>query len=181
MTSEMTKKKIRLQVREADEGDLQHIFFSWNSNYSDDSALENKQIITALEGRYREIFKSKFDQVDGTYKIWVAQMDGELVAWQYLMPFENNPVARNFSAEIGIYVNPDYQNEGIGTALVRYAQEHAKRTLLQYICGICDKNNDALLKIATKLGFKVTGEFPPPIKSPETNGSYFLTYLVPSG
>lgn len=180
MTIAVTKKKqIKLRVREAKTDDLHKIFFGWKSSTAEALGMDLEAVTAALETRYREIFKEKFDQVDGTYKIWVAELDEELVAWQYLMPFENNPVARNFSAEISTYVNPEHQGKGIGTALVKYALKHAEHTLLQYVCGFVTKDNSAMLSVADKLGFRTIGKFPAPIKSPEADESFFLVYLVP--
>lgn len=167
-------------IREAHPDDLDHIFFHWLGGVRHALAMELDPLLDAMEERYMESFRNKFGEVGCIFKIWVAvDGRGDVIGWEYLMPFENNPAVRHLTAEFSIYLSPTHRGQGIGTALLRTAIEHARHTPLQFIIGYVSADNAAMQAVCEKLGFSKAGEYPPPLKEPHYGASYMYLYTVP--
>ena len=172
-------EKQKFTIREASVDDLKDIYFYWKEGVEQALAMELDPVQKAIEDHYKEEFRQKFDEVDGVFRIWVAEQDEKVIGWQYLMPYDNNPALRNYTAEISTYVAPDYRECGVGTALLQHGADHAKQTPLQYIVGHISEENEAIPGIAERVGFKKCGEFPPPLKDPKHSASHIYIYVVP--
>jgi phosphinothricin acetyltransferase len=172
--------KLEFIIRDATLDDLDQIYFFWHGAVEQAIAMQLDPVKQAQEERYKEAFRQKFEEVDETYRIWVADLDGKIIGWQYLMPFENNPVFRHLTAEVSTYVAPDYRRSGVGTALLEHATMHAWGTSLQFVVGYISADNDAIRRVASRLGFRKAGEFPPPLKDPKGGKSYIYYYMVPA-
>lgn len=167
-------------IREAHIEDLDRIYFHWLGGVGHALAMELDPLLDAREERYKESFRNKFREVGCIFKIWVAvDEQGEVIGWEYLMPFENNPAVRHLTAEFSIYLSPAHRGQGIGTALLRMAIGHARHTPLQFIVGYVSAENSAMQAVCEKLGFVKAGEYPPPLKEPYYGRSYMYLYAVP--
>ena len=56
-------------------------------------------------------------------------------------------------AELAIVVHDDWQNQGLGTALIRTIMKHASRAQVKRIIGVSGLSNDRAIHIFNKLGF----------------------------
>jgi acetyltransferase len=74
--------------------------------------------------------------------------DGEIVA-QIRCIFLNPPT----SAEVGIVVRDDWQNQGLGTALMEAILACASQAGVERIVGIIGLSNDRMVHVCNKLGF----------------------------
>jgi acetyltransferase len=77
-----------------------------------------------------------------------VENDGEIVA-QIRCIFLNPPT----SAEVGIVVRDDWQNQGLGTALVEAILACASQAGVERIVGIIGLSNDRMIHVCNKLGF----------------------------
>jgi L-amino acid N-acyltransferase YncA len=84
--------------------------------------------------------------------LWIVQLDGEICAWVSFEKFYGRP-AYNQTAEISIYIHPDYRGKGIGKDLVQRAINACPKlkikTLLAFIFG----HNKPSLKLFERFGF----------------------------
>jgi acetyltransferase len=74
--------------------------------------------------------------------------DSEIVA-QIRCIFLNPPT----SAEVGIVIRDDWQNQGLGTALMKAILACASRAGVERIVGIIGLSNDRMIHVCNKLGF----------------------------
>jgi ribosomal protein S18 acetylase RimI-like enzyme len=88
-------------------------------------------------------------------KIWVVEIDGRPVAF---LGMKDEFIDR-------LYVHPDYQNQGIGKALLEYAREHSPHHLWLYTLQI----NTNARRFYEKNGFVAEkfGISPPPESEPD--------------
>lgn len=101
-------------IREAKETDLPTIIEIYNAAVPTRKATADLKPIS-LESR-REWFK-KHDPEQ--YPIWVIAIEGRVVGWLSLQMFYGR-VAYQKTAEVSLYISPDYQGRGIGKLLVEY-------------------------------------------------------------
>ncbi len=73
-----------------------------------------------------------------SHPLWVAEVDGSVAAWLGLAAFYGRP-AYAHTAEVSLYVHPEHQRRGLGTALLQHALAQAPalhlETLLAFIFG----------------------------------------------
>lgn len=74
--------------------------------------------------------------------------ENEIVA-QIRCIFLNPPT----SAEVGIVVRDDWQNQGLGTALMEAILDSASQAGVERIVGIIGLSNDRMIHVCNKLGF----------------------------
>ena len=65
------------------------------------------------------------------------------------------------SGEIGIVVHDDYQNQGIGQALLREMIKLAKKKKIRKLISFINEKNSPAMHIFRKEGFKIEKRFPP--------------------
>lgn len=83
---------------------------------------------------------------------------------------------RNHTGEIGIMVNKDYQNRGIGRQLMEELIDLAKNWLmLKRVQLDVISDNERAISLYKSLGFKIEGE---KIKAVKRNGSYENEYTM---
>ena len=91
--------------------------------------------------------------------LWVAEENGMVVGWLSFSSFYGRP-AYNATCEISVYLAPDQQRRGLGTAMLRrsivYAPHIGVTTLLGFIFG----HNQPSLRLFEKLGFERWGHLP---------------------
>lgn len=92
-------------------------------------------------------------------KIW---LDGLLADWLNLGAFHQHrlvghaaldSVREGAVSEYLVFMAPDYQNQGIGTALTRYAIEMAQKTRCQSLWLVVQNSNLRAIKVYRKVGF----------------------------
>lgn len=171
--------ELSISIREANVKDLENINFYWRSEIEMALAIDLDPVAEVQEERFKRAFRDKFNEVSDIFKIWVAELDGKIIGWQYLLPFDNNPALHEVTAEVSTYVDPEHKAMGVGTSLLRNMEAHVLKTPLQYVVGYVSKGNDAMQEFAEKLGFQVVGNFPPPKKKPFWHPSVMYVYVVP--
>jgi RimJ/RimL family protein N-acetyltransferase len=96
---------------------------------------------------------------------------GTEIGYLYFLEGKNYPVAylhfgisnkwtrKGYQASIGIVVHDDYQNQGIGTTLVKYGLERMRELGYKKVWLHCWHENTAARKLYTNAGFKIEGIF----------------------
>jgi len=90
------------------------------------------------------------------------------------LKFDPNEHSKH-KAELGITVHDDYQNLGIGTALVRHLLNIAKKKKLRKIWLQVNTNNNSAIRIYRKVGFQIEGKL---CKERFINGKYRDEYRM---
>lgn len=85
--------------------------------------------------------------------IWVAESGGTIVAWLSFSSFYGRP-AYSATAEISLYVDPDWHRKGIGRELLRRAIEHSPSIGVRTLLGFIFAHNAPSLRLFEGFGFE---------------------------
>jgi len=102
--------------------------------------------------RWRDVFVKHTD----AYPLLVAEAGGRVVGWGALRPSVDRPAAR-FTVENAVYVDPDCQGRGIGSALLGQIVERARANGYHAVVGMVVAGNEASERLHLKLGFQQVG------------------------
>jgi L-amino acid N-acyltransferase YncA len=91
--------------------------------------------------------------------IWVAELDGEVVAWLSFSDYYGRP-AYHATVEVGVYVAPEAQGRRIAGLLVEHAIAEAPRLGVRTMLWITFAVNDASVRLAARYGFRQWGLLP---------------------
>jgi phosphinothricin acetyltransferase len=141
-----------IDIRNAIEADLPAIVDIYNQSIPAGwSTADTKPI--RVEDRV-EWFR-KFDSA--RRPIWVAEMDGRVVAWVNLSSFYYGRPAYNATAEISVYVATEYHRRGIGRLLKQWAIEQCPKLGVTTLLSMHFDHNEATPRINESLGFEQCG------------------------
>ncbi|MDY6781699.1 MAG: N-acetyltransferase family protein [Cyanobacteriota bacterium] len=94
-----------------------------------------------------------------TYPLIVMELKGEIVAWLSFRPFYGRPAYKT-TAEISIYVTPEYHRQGIGQQLLEQAIDRSQELGFNTLVAFIFAHNEASLKLFEKLNFREWGYLP---------------------
>ena len=102
--------------------------------------------------------RRRFDNlVDNNFPYLVAHIDGNVAGYAYAASYRERPAYR-WVVENSVYVNPDYQGNGIGALLLdRLIEACTQRDFRQMIAVIGDSDNIGSIRLHEKAGFTHTG------------------------
>lgn len=163
-----------MKIRDAQEIDLERILDIWKQS----AEIAVGRPIEKINADYLKRFFHERIFMSKPFGFWVAENEGEVVGWQALLPFDNNPVMRGYNAESSTYVSNDFLYRGVGETLIRYAMCQAQETDLQYIFGFISFENPAALSMVKKCGWEAVGLVPTPKKMPIGSKLHIVVYVV---
>ncbi|AVL00759.1 GNAT family N-acetyltransferase [Pediococcus inopinatus] len=93
------------------------------------------------------------------HPIWVAFVDGERAGWVSLSPYHPRAAYR-ITAEISIYIDQKFHHLGLGTKMVKFAENAAPKLGLENIVCLIFGANLPSLGLFKKLGYETWGTLP---------------------
>lgn len=99
-----------------------------------------------------------FDHYGGKHPLIVAETDGKAAGYSSLSKFREKEAYRQ-TAELSVYVCPEYQGKGIGKALIREIIDRARRLEYHAIMAGITADNTISIALHEKLGFEHCGTF----------------------
>ncbi len=149
--SSVNQTKISTKIRQACLSDLDAMVNVWKAGSHQALGTELPKNID-----YRLFFRQKIESQNECFKIWIEETpEGELMGWQSILPFRNNPAVLHLMAESSTYISPVYHGKGVARRLLSHAVSEARKTSLRWVIGFCSADNTAVLSLATSLGFEV--------------------------
>ncbi|WP_062049047.1 GNAT family N-acetyltransferase [Bacillus sp. JCM 19034] len=146
--------KEHFQIMDATIDDLKDIVRIYNTTIESRMVTADLEPIT-VESRIVWFHEHK----PKTRPLWVVKDDKHTCAWVSFQSFYGRS-AYDFTAEISIYIDPDYRGKGLGKYLVQYALDHCPKlkikTVLAYIFG----HNEPSLQLFKQFGFERWAHFP---------------------
>ncbi|MBO3463854.1 GNAT family N-acetyltransferase [Aetokthonos hydrillicola Thurmond2011] len=143
-----------MKIRDATENDLSMIVAIYNA------AIPSRMATADLESVSRESRLAWFQGRSPTkYPLWVIQVDSVVAGWLSFQSFYGRP-AYYKTAEISIYINPDYQRQGLGKKLLTQAIEHSPSLGIKNLLGFIFAHNQPSLKLFEKFNFQRWGYLP---------------------
>ncbi len=89
--------------------------------------------------------------------LWVAELDGRVVAWIGLTSFYAGRPAYDATAEVSLYIATDYHRRGIGRYLKQKMVEACPRLGVTTLLSMHFDHNQATRRINESLGFQQVG------------------------
>ncbi len=87
------------------------------------------------------------------YRSFMIYDGDELAGYTYFTFYKKRP-AYDRSAELAIYLKPDYCGKGIGSEIIPFMEEEARKAGLKNILAVVTKGNDASVALFDKFGFE---------------------------
>jgi RimJ/RimL family protein N-acetyltransferase len=167
-TTYLTKDEMKYVIRRPTESDAENII-----NYSKILFASTDQMLTTLEEytitvENEKVWINNFNQNPDSL-VLVAELDNQIVGLLFFVP---QPKKKNsHTGEFGVNVHPDYQQMGIGRALVeellKWARANAK---IEKVFLTVFHTNQKAIQLYEKLGFVEEGRHIKAIK--QLNGEY---------
>jgi L-amino acid N-acyltransferase YncA len=146
-------KSMNLNIREAQADDLEAIVQIYNAAIPDRMATADLELVSVFSQR-----SWFFSHNSLTHPIWVME-NPQIIGWVSLQPFYGR-VAYEKTAEVSIYIAPDYQNQGFGKLLLNHAIQTSPSLGISTLLGFVFGHNQPSLKLFTALGFEQWGLLP---------------------
>ncbi|KYC38324.1 phosphinothricin acetyltransferase [Scytonema hofmannii PCC 7110] len=91
--------------------------------------------------------------------LWVLEVDGKVTGWLSLQSFYGRP-AYHATAEISIYIAPEYHRRGLGQQLLSQAIHKSPSLGIKTLLGFIFAHNLPSLKLFETFGFQSWGHLP---------------------
>ncbi len=143
---------VDVRFREATEADLPAIVDIYNQSIPAGWSTADTKPITVAD---RVEWFRKFDP--SKRPIWVAEVDGQVVATSYLSSFYGGRPAYDATAEASIYVATAYHRRGIGRRFKQWVIEQCPRLGVTTLLSMHFDHNQGTRRINESLGFKQLG------------------------
>jgi phosphinothricin acetyltransferase len=141
-----------LLIREAREADLPAIVAIYNASIPGGwSTADTRPIAVADRLAWFRAFDPR------RRPIWVAELQGEVVATTYLSSFYQGRPAYDATAEISVYVAPQQQRRGIGRRLKQWVISQCPRLGVTTLLSFYFDHNLATRRLNAELGFETVG------------------------
>ena len=141
-------------IRYAAHDDLASIVEIYNSSIPGRSATADLEPVS-LDSRREWFSKHRADR----HPLWVFDRNSKVVGWLSLAPFYGRP-AYSATAEMSVYVAPEYHRQGIAAALLSEALARAPSLGLRAVLGFLFAHNLPSLNLFHKFGFQDWGHLP---------------------
>ncbi|WP_424766695.1 N-acetyltransferase family protein [Paenibacillus sp. sgz302251] len=142
------------EIVDAQLSDLARIVDIYNST------IASRMVTADLEPATVESKRAWFDEHSPDFRpLWVLRIDGEIAAWFSYQSFYGRP-AYNATAEISIYIAPEYRGRGLGSILIEKAIKECPRLGLTALVGFVFGHNEPSLMLLRKFGFEQWGLLP---------------------
>ena len=92
------------------------------------------------------------------YKSYMVLYDGAICGFCYLSPYKNRQ-AYNRTAEISLYLKPEFTGRGIGKTVLAYLEKVAADKGIAVLIGIISGDNEGSIKLFERCGFEKCAHF----------------------
>ena len=143
-----------MTIRDAREADLPAIVAIYNAAIPSRMATADTHPVT-VESRSDWFYQHS----PPARPLWVAVQNEIIAGWLSFQSFYGRP-AYHATAELSVYIAPNWQRKGIGNTLLSKAVEQAPRLGLKTLLGFIFAHNDASLALFEKFDFHRWGALP---------------------
>jgi RimJ/RimL family protein N-acetyltransferase len=168
MSHHFTKSGTSYIIREVEEKDAENLIA-----YSKTVFASTDQVLTTLEEYNISVTDEKawINNINksSNSKLLIAELDGQIIGFLFFIGQQKTKITH--VGELGVNVHPDYQDLGIGRALMECVMEwanghsHLEKIVLQVFA-----TNRKAISLYQSLGFTEEGRFVKAIK--QNNGLY---------
>jgi L-amino acid N-acyltransferase YncA len=141
-------------IRDATVADLPRIVEIYNQSIPGRMATADLSPVT-VESRLGWFH----DHTPDCRPLWVLEQDQHAIAWISLQSFYGRP-AYQATAEVSVYVDQDYQRQGLGSQLLQQMIATCPRLGITTLLSFVFDHNTYSLKMCERLGFQRWGLLP---------------------
>lgn len=143
-----------ITIRDAKQEDLPEIVAIYNSTIAGRMVTADTEPVT-VEDR-QAWFESHTPE---KRPLWVAVEGDKMVGWISFKSFYGRP-AYDHTAEIAIYLNPEFRGQGIGRELLEYVIKLSPKLKIKTLLGFVFAHNAPSLGLFGRAGFTIWGHLP---------------------
>ncbi|NET00393.1 MAG: N-acetyltransferase [Sphaerospermopsis sp. SIO1G2] len=141
-------------IRDATKTDLPEIVAIYNA------AVPTRMATADLEPISVESRLAWFERRNPSQRpLWIIEIDGVIGGWLSFQSFYGRP-AYNSTAEVSIYISPNFQKRGLGKKLLEKAIQESPNLGLKTLLSLIFAHNHPSLKLFEKFGFQKWGHLP---------------------
>ncbi len=137
-----------IEIRHATIDDLPRIVEIYNESIPGGWSTADTRPVTVAD---RLEWFRKFDA--NRRPIWVAEREGQILAWTCLTSFYGGRPAYDATAEISVYVSVTAQRQGLGRMLKKYVLEQCPKLGITSVLSMYFDHNAATRRVNQSLGF----------------------------
>ena len=141
-----------MTIRDATEADLPAIVDVYNQSIPGGWSTADTQPVAVAD---RVEWFRRFDAA--RRPIWVAEVEGKVVATVYLSSFYAGRPAYAATAEISMYIATAYQRRGIGRRLKQWVIDQCPRLGVTTLLSMHFDHNEATRRLNASFGFEELG------------------------
>ena len=142
-------------IRDAVETDLPAIVAIYNSTISSQSVTADTEPVT-VESRW-----AWFHHHNPQHRpLWVLESEGQIAGWLGFQSFYSGRKAYDKTAELSIYISPEFRRQVVGRKLLQHAIEHSPELGIKTLIGFIFAKNEPSLKLFEQFGFERWGYLP---------------------
>jgi len=93
------------------------------------------------------------------WPLWIVETAGQAAGWVSLQHFYGRP-AYNATAEISIYLHPDFRGKGLGKLALAGAMERCPALGIENLLGVIFAHNWPSIQLFLQMGFREWGHLP---------------------
>ncbi|MBN2093663.1 N-acetyltransferase [candidate division KSB1 bacterium] len=124
------------------------------------STIPNRQSTADMEPVTIESREKWFLQHSPDHRpIFVFELNEKVIAWVSFVSFYGRP-AYSHTAEISIYIDPQYRHQGIGRKLLTKSIEIAQTLQIKTLVGYIFSHNEPSIRLFRAFGFEEWGHLP---------------------
>jgi L-amino acid N-acyltransferase YncA len=157
-----------MNIRDAAEVDLPAIVAIYNASVPSHTVTADLEPIT-VESRIDWFWKHSPDQ----RPLWVLEKEGKIAGWLGMQTFYGRP-AYNATVEISLYISPEFQRQGIGSALLQHAIEQSPSLGVTTLLAIVFAINLPSLTLLKRFDFEQWGYLPNVVRFGKREGDVVI-------
>jgi L-amino acid N-acyltransferase YncA len=141
-------------IRDANMSDLNAIIDIYNTT------IASRMVTADLEPISVENRVQWFNEHSPAFRpLWVVENQDAICAWVSFQSFYGRP-AYNATAEISIYIHPDYRGRKLGKYLIQKAIDTSPSLQIKTLLGFIFGHNDPSIKLFSSFGFEKWAHLP---------------------
>ncbi len=142
-------------IRDAQETDLPAIVEIYNSTVSCRTITADLEPVS-VASRLAWFHRHSPDH----HPLWVLEQEGAIAGWLGFQPFYSGRRAYDATAELSIYISPQFRRQGIGRKLLHHAIAESPALNLKTLIGFIFAANHPSLRLFEQFGFEQWGYLP---------------------
>ena len=142
------------EIRDANRSDLKTIVDIYNTT------IASRMVTADLEPITEENRIQWFHDHSPAFRpLWIVEDQGSICAWVSFQSFYGRP-AYHATAEISIYIHPDFRGKKLGKYLIQKAIDACPSLNIKTLLGFIFGHNEPSIKLFTRFGFEKWAHLP---------------------